>query len=311
LITERDTERSEVAWFDRQGQRLQTVERLATATSHRWPELSPDDTIVAIDKLDPVVQTTDIHLLDLVRGTESSLTTDPALEGNARWSPDGTQVVFDSARDELPPNLFRKATTGGGREERLLKSSLVQHPTDWSRDGRFVAFSMLDRKTQWDLWMLPMNSQTASGERVPVPLLQTPFNEYNGRLSPDGRWMAYQSDESGVWEIYVREVATSTESARRQLSMDGGVWPVWRRDGRELFYMAADGTLMTVAVKLGRDLESSAPRALFKTKVAELWNPIRNYSVARDGQRFLINTRVDEASSPPITVTLNWPALRR
>jgi Tol biopolymer transport system component len=311
LITERDTENSEVVWFDRQGQRLQTVERIATAISHRWPELSPDDTIVAIDKLDPVVQTSDIHLLDLVRGTESSLTTDPALDANARWSPDGMQVVFDSARDELPPNLFRKPTTGGGREERLLKSSLVQHATDWSRDGRFVVFSMLDRKTQWDLWMLPMNSPPARGEPAPAPLLQTPFNEYNGRLSPDGRWIAYQSDESGVWEIYLREVATATDSARRQVSTDGGVWPVWRRDGNELFYIAADGTLMTIPVKLGRELEASAPRALFKTKVAELWNPIRNYSVARDGQRFLINTRIDEASSPPITVVLNWPGMRR
>jgi len=220
-------------------------------------------------------------------------------------------VVFSSARDDLPPNLFTKAVTGGRGEERLLTSSMVQHPTDWSRDGRFVVFAMLDPKTQWDLWRIPMTPDSATGERTPAPLLRTPFNEHNGRLSPDGRWITYESDESGEWEIYLREIAASADGVRRQLSTDGGVWPVWRRDGGELFYIAADGTLMAVTVKPGSNLEVSEPRALFKTRNDELWQRLRTYDVVRDGQRFLIHTRLDEDGSPPITVVINWPAALR
>jgi serine/threonine protein kinase len=307
LIVERDTESSEVVWFDRRGQRLQTVAGGATTYLQR-PALAPDDTIVAMDEVDSVVQTPDIHLYDLVRGVESRLTSDPAMDAGARWSPDGTQVVFASSRDDLPPNLFRAAVNGRGREERLLTSRLVQHPTDWSRDGRSIVFAMLDPRTQWDLWLLPMNRDVATGERTPAPLLRTPFNEYNGQLSRDGTWMAYESDESGEWEIYLRKVAAPADGVRRQISTDGGVWPVWRGDGQELFYIKADGTLMTVAVKRGRELEAGAPRALFNTHVADLWQRLRNYDVARDGQRFLINTRVEEGTSSPITVVVNWPA---
>ena len=169
-------------------------------------------------------------------------------------------------------------------------------------------FATLDPKTQWDLWLLPMDPGSAAVAGAPRLLLQGRFNEYNGQLSPDGRWLAYQSDESGDWEIHLRELNTPTGSTGRQVSAAGGVWPVWRRDGRELFYLATDGTLMTVAIKPGRHIEAGAARALFRTNAAELWNPIRNYTVARDGQRFLINRRADAASSPPITVTLNWPA---
>jgi len=311
LIVERDTLSTEVAWFDRRGQRLETVRAVVTSTFRRSPDLSPDDTNVAISELDAVVQTPDIHLFDLIREIDSRLTSDPALDTAARWSPDGTQVVFTSARDELPPNLFRKAVTGRGREERLLKSSMIQHPTDWSRDGRYVVFASLDPKTQWDLWLLPMNPDSATGIRTPAPLLSTPFNEHNGQLSPDGRWMAYESDESGEWEIYLREFAAPADGVRRQMSTNGGVWPVWRRDGRELFYIAPDGTLTTIAIKPEGDLEAGVARALFKTHVAEQWQRLRNYAVARDGQRFLINARVEQSSSPPITVTLNWPAALR
>ena len=308
LVTARDTQNTEIAWFNRRGQRLETVRGSVPPISRRWPELSPDDTFLATTDVDPVVQTTDIHLFDLVRGTDSRLTSDPALDSKPRWSPDGRHIVFDSARDNLPPNLFRTSAKGIGREERLTTSTLIQHANDWSRDGRLILFSMLDPKTQWDVWLLPMNTDSESGAGPPEPLLDGPGNECNAQLSPDGHWVAYQSDDSGVWEVYLAKLGAPAIAERRQLSRGGAVWPVWRRDGRELFYIAADGTLNAVPMRLGRELDASAPRALFKTNVAELWNVIRNYAVARDGQGFLINTRSAEASSPPVTVTLNWPA---
>ena len=311
LVIAKETLRTEIAWFDRQGRRLEALGGIVPSVSRRWPELSPDDTIVATTETDPVVQTSDIHLIDLVGGMDARLTSNPALDSKPRWSPDGRYIAFDSARDDLPPNLFTAPATEIGREERLLKSPLVQHVSDWSRDGRFILFAMLDPKTQWNVWTLPMSVGSATAVSRPLPLLQGSFNEYNAQLSSDGHWIAYQSDESGVWEIYLRRFDAPSDAASRRISSGGAVWPAWRRDGRELFYIAADGRLMTVATKLGPELEPSAPRVLFKTNVADLWNPIRNYTVAHDGQRFLINTRVEEASFPPTTVILNWPAALR
>ena len=308
LVTARDTVRAEMAWFDRRGQRLETVRVLPPSAISRWPDLSPDDTMLATTDVDPVVQTTDIHVFDLARGKGARLTSNPALDSKPRWSPDGKYVAFDSARDNLPPNLFRMSATGIGREERLLTSRLIQHVNDWSHDGHDLVFAMLDPKTQWDLWLLPVKGDAPATTRTPASLLHGPFNEYNAQVSPDGHWMAYQSDESGVWEIYLREIDAPAGSASRQISSGGAVWPVWRRDGGELFYIANDGSLMTVAIKLGREVEAGAPQMLFKTSVAELWNPIRNYAAARDGQRFLINARIEGTGQDPITVTLNWPA---
>jgi eukaryotic-like serine/threonine-protein kinase len=310
LVTASDTLRTEMAWFDRHGRRLETVRGIVPSASRRFPELSPDDTRLATTDEDPVVRTSDIHLFDLTSATDSRLTSDPALDSASRWSPDSRHIVFTSSRDNLPPNLFRTSAAGIRREERLTESKLIQQPNDWSRDGRFLLFAMLDPRTQWDIWRLPM-SDSATGAGPPEPLLRGSLNECNAQLSPDGHWMAYQSDESGVWEIYLRDLSGPTDRRGKQLSSDGGVWPVWRRDGRELFYIAADGTLMAVPIRPGRELEAGAPLSLFKTKVAEQWNYIRNYTLASDGQRFLINTRLDEASDPPTTVTLHWPATIR
>ena len=310
LVTESDTLKTQMAWFDRQGRRLETVRGIVPSASRRWPELSPDDTQLATTDQDPIVGTTDVHIFNLTSATDSRLTSGPALDSLSRWSSDSRHIVFMSARDDLPPNLFRTSTAGIRRDERLTESKLVQHPNDWSRDGRFLLFAMLDPKTQWDVWRLPMSdSATAAGP--PQPLLRGPLAECNAQLSPDGRWIVYQSDESGDWEIYLRELGAPTDRPGKQISSDGGVWPVWRHDGRELFYIAADGTLMAVAITHGREIEAGAPQSLFKTDVVELWNVIRNYTVARDGQRFLINTRVEEASDPPTIVTLNWPATVR
>ena len=178
--------------------------------------------MVATTNADPLVQTTDIHVLDVTRGKGARLTSDPALDSKPRWSPNGTHIVFDSSRDRLPPNLFRMSAIGIGREERLLKSPLVQHVNDWSLDGRFVVFAMLDPTTQWDLWLLPMKMDSPAMSGTPARLLQSPFNEYNGQLSPDGKWLAYQSDESGDWDVYLREVGATRPTGRYRRAVGFG-----------------------------------------------------------------------------------------
>lgn len=268
---------------------------------------------MAVELVDPQVQAPDIWLIDTTRGITSRFTVDPALDVRPVWSPDGNRIVFGSPREGHPPNMYEKASSGATREEPLFRSNLIDHPTDWSRDGRFIVYARLDPKTQWDLWVVPVVPEQKGGERKPLPYLRTEFNEHNGQLSPDGRWMAYSSDESGRSEVYVRGFPEL--GARWQISTDGGVQPRWRGDGKELFYLSADGTLMAVAVPLETTFKASAPRALFKTRIAEFEYESEiartNYVPAGDGQRFLINTIIEEAAPSPVTVVLNWAAALR
>jgi eukaryotic-like serine/threonine-protein kinase len=207
--------------------------------------------------------------------------------------------------------LFHKAAKGAAREQRLLMSSLVQQPTDWSRDGRFVLYAMLDPKTQWDLCYLPMKSDSPTDDRKPVSLMQADHNEHNGQFSPDGRSIAYQSDESGTWEVYLRGFPESAPGTWQQISTGGGVRLRWRPDGKERFYIDSNGNLMAVPMKPGTNVDASTPQALFKTRYID-WVPWEtNYVPSRDGQRFLFKTFVDDGYVSPITVLLNWPAALR
>jgi dipeptidyl aminopeptidase/acylaminoacyl peptidase len=173
----------------------------------------------------------------------------------------------------------------------------VKHPTDWSADGKFVVFDSHDPKTSWDLWVLPAG-RTGSA----MPFLQTEFAERHGRLSPDGRWMAYVSNESGVNEVYVRPFPDSS-GGKWKVSTAGGGVPRWRRDGKELFYLAGP-KLMSVFVQPGSIFAASASQLLFETRASRTgeWS----YDVAPDGQRFVINLAIDESVPPPVTIILNW-----
>ena len=299
---------TQLSWFDRGGRRLAT---LAEPGGYQRLALSPDEKTIAVEILDPHVQAPDIWLMEMTRGVTSRFTFDPAAERMPLWSPDGRHVAFSSPREGHPPSIFEKAPRGSGLEELVVRSDVVIQPTDWSRDGRFIVYARQDAKTQWDLWVVPAIREPGGGERKPVSYLQTKFNEHSGQLSPDGRWMAYSSDESGRWEVYVR--AFPAQDARWQISTDGGVEPRWRRDGKELFYVSPDGTLMAVAVQPETTFKADTPRALFKTHFAafsfEMWRPI--YVPTGDGQRFLINTVIENAVSSPVTVVLNWPAALR
>jgi len=293
-------------WLDREGQPAGSIPK---PDGYERPALSPDGKVIAAEQIDPQTRTPDIWLIDTTRGVSWPLTANPAAERLAVWSPDGTRVAYSSRRGRNPPNIFQMMSNGTGSEELLLKSDVVVQPTDWSRDGRFIIYAALDPQTQWDLWYVAV---TPGGERAPVRYAVSPFNEHHGRLSPDGRWMAYVSDDSKRWQVSVCGFPEC--GARTLVSTDGGVEPRWGRDGRELFYVAPGGALMAAAVQSGSTFSAGTPRALFRHRFAglndEMWRP--EYVPGADAQRFLVNGLVDERPLSPVTVVLNWTAgLRR
>jgi dipeptidyl aminopeptidase/acylaminoacyl peptidase len=204
-------------------------------------------------------------------------------------------------------NLFEKPATGAGEERLLSRSDRNESPLDWSPDNRFLLYSTANPKTGVDLQALPL-----SGERTPLIVAQSPFDEVNGQFSPNGRWVAYQSNEGGRDDIYV--VSFPAKGGNLQLSTNGGTQPRWRADGRELFYVALDGRMMAVSVAAdpaGQNFEPGTPVPLFLTRLATGANigvsalSKHQYAVASDG-RFLLNAIVDESAPPPINVILNW-----
>jgi Tol biopolymer transport system component len=300
---------TQLIWFDREGKQLGS---LGGSNDYRKPSLSPDDTTVAVERPDPQTEGTDIWLLETTRGIASRLTVDPAPDWSPVWSPDGSRVVFTSPRNSFPPSLYQQDSRGAGPGEILLRGNRVVHPRDWSSDGRFLVYDALDPKTQWDISILPMEPGTTGSNQPPVPFLQTEFNEYSGQFSADGRLMAYMSDETGTFEVYVAPFPAIRNWWRKRISNNGGSQPRWRRDGKELFYIAPDGTLM--AVPIAEDaFEAGTPRTLFKTRIAGVNSLIRplnltNYAVTGDGQRFLITSEADDTLPSSITVLSNWPA---
>ena len=243
-------------WFDRGGKQIGSLGE-AGIYFNLW--LSPDERRAAVDRSDPQTGANDIWLFDLSRGIPSRFTTDPGSDSNPLWSPDGSRIVFTSSREGVL-NLYQKVASGVANEEVLLKSGEEKVPDDWSADGRFIVFETLNPKTKWDLWVLPMY-----GDRQPSPFLQTEFNERQAQFSPDGKWIAYTSDESGTRDVYVQTFPAP--GGRWRVSTGGGTQPRWRRDGRELFYIAAGRKLMAADVKPGATFEAGVPKLLFDTRV--------------------------------------------
>jgi serine/threonine protein kinase len=289
-----DTASTQLAWVDRVGKQLETIGPPGVYTDFR---LAPNGKRIAMDRTDSQSGNVDVWVLDLVRGVTSRLTFDPALDNLPIWSPDGARILFPSRRNGSFFDLFLKDASGAGSEEVLIK---LGTPTgwgnDWSQDGRFILYQVLGEKTGQDLWIAPQ-----FGDRKPYPYLQTQFNEQNGRFSPDGRWIAYSSDESGRLEVYVQPFPPS--GGKWQISTAGGEEPDWRKDGKELFYLAPDRSLMAVPVKWGATFEAEVPKALFQVQQSA---GRYSYAVAGDGQRFLITRPVAELT--PITVVVNWTA---
>ena len=288
-------------WVDRQGKTIGTA---GPTGNYRGVELAPDGKRMAAHRHDG--QGGDVWTTDLSRGTTSRFTFDAMQDNGAPiWSPDGSRIAFTSIRNGTV-GLYARPSSGGGGEERLLEAQVLTLPMSWSPDGRSIIYMSLDPKTNRDLWVLPL-----AGDRRPVPLVVTPLLESLAEISPDGKWFAYQSTESGQTEIYVR--AFHGGEGKWQISTDGGWFPRWRGDGRELFYMDTtnNGKLIAAEIRSGGSvIEAGTPRALFDTGYFNLGPfPYHPYAVSADGQRFLIPrpvSRLGQDQVPPIAVVLNW-----
>jgi serine/threonine protein kinase len=286
---------SQLAWFNRDGRQIGSIGEPAV---QRCPVLSHDESKVAVERLDPQTRTYDIWLMSLLDGALRRFTFDPSNDGNAAWSPDDRRILFTSNR-KVHWDIYQKDVHGAGGDEIVVEDDNPKNVDHFSADGRYVVYTSSGPQTQNDLWVLPLLEG-----RSPVPLLRTRFNEVQGQVSPDGRWLAFASNESGTLEIYVQPFPAS--GARWQISTNGGAQPAWRSDGKELFYMSGDKKLVAVEVKAGSSFEPGVRKVLFQTRVSGLVNARNHYTVTKDGQRFLINTLVQDAASQPYNVMLNW-----
>ncbi|MEK7404638.1 MAG: hypothetical protein AAB225_05980, partial [Acidobacteriota bacterium] len=288
---------AQLAWYDRSGKRLALLGEPGGYTN---PALSPDEKRLAVDRCDPQTNRRDIWVFDLARGTSTRLTFDPAEDVNSVWSPDGSRIAFSSERKGYR-DIYQKPASGAGGDELVLESKANKSLEDWSRDGRYMIFTAPQPATGVDVWVLPVSP---GAERKLAPLLQDPAAQDQAQISPDGRWIAYRSTESGRPEVYVQAFPPS--GGKWQVSTAGGTEPRWRGDGKELFYVA--GTkLMAVEVKAsGSSFEAGAPKALFEARLVPDLRRNR-FVVTADGKRFLVRTEAGDTSSP-ITVVVNWPA---
>jgi eukaryotic-like serine/threonine-protein kinase len=293
----------QLRWLDQHGRVLGTV---AEPGRYNSLALSPDGRRVAVSRTNPDnTPNWDLWLLDLGRNTSTRLTYDQVRATSPVWSADGGTVIFNSVH-EGESNLYLKSANGAGDERLLLKSTDgYQYATSSSRDGRFLLYTLENLQTKSDLWVLPLQD-----DRKPTAFLRTKFNESSGRFSPDGRWIAYTSDESGSDEIYVREFSSgsaqgsSDASGRWLISKGGGTDPRWRGDGKQLFYVASDGKLMSVDISAKPVFQVGAPRPLF-----QLPPGVIGFEVTADGRRFLIGAPLAQSASVPFTVVLNWQSM--
>jgi len=288
---------SQLTWKNRSGQTIGTV---GEPGEYFNIALSPDDRRVAVCLMTGSPENRDIWLIDLARSISSRLTFDPAVDVLPTWSPDGARVMFGSFRGGAN-NVFVKNADGSGSEELIAKFAEGSgYALDWSRDGRFILYYEQTAKTGFDLLLMPL-----SGDKKPMPFLQTRFNEDHGAFAPDTRWIAYSSNESGREEVYVQPFPTT--GAKYQISQGGGTQPVWRADGRELFFLSLDGAMMAAAVDTASGFLAGIPATLFPSGVVFAGNR-HQYAATHDGQRFLIIGPQRSSTPTPLTVTVNWQA---
>jgi eukaryotic-like serine/threonine-protein kinase len=302
-----------LAWLDRTGKRISTVTGGSNSSDLR---LSADGQKVAYSKGDP---NSDIWIQELKRDVPTRLTFDTSVDkGAPTWSPDGNDVLFDIALGgKTPPGIYRKSSSGTGAEELLAQPKepdAMLWPTDWSRNGQFILCVQgeIIARNRGEIWVLP-----TSGDRKPRVFIRAPGAAYDGQFSPDGRWVAYVSMESGRHEVYVvpfdgNQVSNTPPhgqvaiTRRWQVSANGGEFPRWRRDGKELFYVGPGDEFMSVRVEAkGGDFSLGEVRPLFRESLAAVASP---YDVSPDGQRFLVNS-LGQTGSSPLTVVVNWKEL--
>lgn len=299
---------SALTWYDRQGKVLSIAREPAAYTY--TVALSPDGARVATSRVDPAVTgpNTGIWLHEFGRSVSSRLTFDSAPDIAPVWSPDGSRIAFAAVRAG-GTGLYQKNSNGAGREEVLLPpANDFKVSNDWSRDGRFLLYTIQDRKTNSDLWVAPLTAD-AQLSGPSTPFANTAFTEQQGQFSPDSRWIAYVSDESGRPEIHVQAFPVPAGGGSKTLiSRDGGTQPRWRRDGKELFYVSLDGKMMAVDVSSEQGFKSSVPKALFQVPIYgdDSAPSLFRWDTTADGKRFLVDTV--ESSPEPLTMVLNWMA---
>jgi eukaryotic-like serine/threonine-protein kinase len=279
-----------LVWVDRTGREI------GVATSDDgWRDvaLSPDGVHAAVQRIVP--DANDIWTIDLVRGVPSRFALSPDADDDPVWSPDGTTIVFSSIRGGVP-GIYRQPLGTDADDELVFTNHTYIRPTTWSPDGRVLLFEQTSPTTASDIWVLPMQ-----GARVPHPYLATRFSEAEAHLSPDGKWVAYTSDESGRSEVYVQSFPEPHEKV--QMSTRGGVSPRWAPSGRELYFLSIERRLMAVQVALSDPIRVGSTTPLFDTAVGLGEN---RYVPSRDGKRFLLNVGTAEGSSSPLVVVLNW-----
>lgn len=284
-----------LVWFDRSGRRLGTLLEPGLYNSLC---ITPDGRRIVYDLAD-AQSNVDIWSIDLVRGVRSRLTFDASVDFYPVCAPNSEEVIFASLRSG-PPKLFRQMLASPGSETPLPQPPVPTIPTDWSRDGRLLVYSAYDPKTSWDIWIMPL-----SGGGQPVAFAATDAEERNGRLSPDGRWMAYTFRQGETTEVYVQPLPAA--GTKWQISRGGGRLPVWRPDGRELLYISPDNKLVAVDVtSTPSSFAVGAPRIAAETRVAgwEAASQGSSFAVTPDSQRFLVSHAGDAVR--PITLVLNW-----
>jgi Tol biopolymer transport system component len=288
------SELSHLVWIDREGRELETVGKPA---DYRSIALSHDGKRVAAQLLDPKTQKADVWALDLERGTSTRLTFDPADDFAPIWSADDKRVYFTSTRQGRG-DIYQKSSSGTGTDEVVLADPEVSMLWSLTADGRSGAMMTNNgaKKTGWDISILDV----ATGK--PRVFLETPFGELAPTLSSDGRWLAYQSNESGTSEVYVQSLGA--DGGKWQISTDGGVRPRWSRDDGELFFLSPDDKLMVVDVKFQPTFTASVPRQLVDPKIRQLNG--MHYAISPDGQRILVNRSIEQPVVTPVTLVQNW-----
>jgi Tol biopolymer transport system component len=286
-----------LVWVDRGGRNLGSVGAPADQSN---PRLSPDGKRVALSIMDPQSGNLDVWTYESSGGIATRLTTYSGIDGAPIWSPDGSRIAFTSFRGGHA-DLYQMKSNGEGSEEPLLQSERTSYATDWSPDGKVILYRAFDAQSNLEFWQVPVG-----GDRKPTPFMKTSFGVSDGRFSPDGHFVAYASNESGRWEIFVAPFPG--RGGNWKVSTGGGTEPTWRRDGKELFYLAPDGHLMAVAVRLSPTFDAGEPKPLFPIRRREPVATIDlfSYDVSADGQRFLVNTDAGEVTSPPLTAVFNW-----
>jgi len=289
-------EKSALVWLDRSGRELGT---LSEPRGFSYVQLSPDQRHLAVSVNDDATRTRDVYLYDTARGGRTRVTSEPSDDFAPAWSPRGDRLAFAGRRDsDRDINLYVTNVSGTGGEKRLLDLDGVEIPTSWSPDERFLLFQTPSPGA--DIKVLSLADGQVSS------LVSTRFTEGSAQFSPDGRWVAYSSNETGRTEVYV--LPFQRAGPRVPISTDGGGSPRWRHDGKELFYIRGDNTLMAVAVSLNAaSVDVGAASPLFRSRFRSENFP---YAVTSDG-RFLVNRSVDDETTPGITLVVNWPATLR